>query len=170
MSFEDKCADLQIKYALEIEMITFPIELPAFIGPDNDPDDVWIISSGNESYDYMDSFSWVKKIISASMDFGVAGIITVSDFVILPERSNIDNDLWVISGDIPSAYLVRDDAKDVRGAVTIYCEMMESWANQVLLGGDLSNYFPVLAENSKDNALNLISRIEFIRSDIISSL
>jgi hypothetical protein len=99
--------------------------------------------------------------------YGVGGVVAV--FLLKFKNCNINGDsvLWVIVSDIPSAYLVVDDAPDPKVALKIYCELMSDWAKAVLSGQCLNNEFPVGAAATKENAEHLLSRIGLIEKDII---
>ena len=121
-----------------------------------------------EAKQYISSFDWAPPIAEVHMRIGAGGALAVFlvTFVrgIGPER---DKHLWVIVGDLPSAYLVVDRASDAVAALSIYCELMEEWADAVLGGSSLDDVFPVDAPATRENAGMLLSRVGFIREKII---
>lgn len=75
----------------------------------------------------------------------------------------MDSWLWVIVGDLPSAYLVTDDLKSPRDALEGYCELMMDWVNAVKTQADLTHQFPVEAPPTLGNAAALKKRIGMLR-------
>lgn len=154
---------------MEIVML-FPKRLPIFEDSSRSDDDCWLAKAGDEALKYIRGFRWVSEITSAVLEFGVPGIIAVSDFEIESPFPDVDTQLWVVTGDVPAAYFVKDDAPDVSSALTVYCELMENWCNHVLCGSDLKDVFPVSAIPSMGNAHDLKRRISFVRDKVIPSI
>lgn len=64
-----------------------------------------------EAESFLLSHAWCKGITAGYLAFAVAGVIGVFLFEIVPYRPDVDDTLWVVAGDLPSAYLVTDDAE-----------------------------------------------------------
>ncbi|MDC3961311.1 hypothetical protein [Polyangium jinanense] len=116
---------------------------------------------------YVTSFGWCDGIEEEFFGLGIGGIVGVFLFRIRPVGA-IDEWLWVIAGDLPSAYLVTDRAASPTEALEVYCELMEDWIRVVRRGGDLRDAFPVLAEPNPTNADLLERRVVFLRNRIIT--
>ncbi len=52
-------------------------------------------------------------------------------------------------------------------ALDLYCAIAQDWADSVMEGGDLSGSYPIEAEPTKEHAAMLLSRVDFIRSELI---
>jgi hypothetical protein len=117
--------------------------------------------------EYLISFKWCPAITERYLGYGVGGIIAVCLFRLDRSIKGTDDWLWVVVGDLPSAYLVVDEAPDATAAMGVYCHLMEDWANAVLSGRALNDVFPVNAEATVDNARMLLSRTRFIREKLI---
>jgi hypothetical protein len=117
--------------------------------------------------EYIRKFSWVCKVESATIFFGVPGIIVLIIVSIEPIRDDIDKNLWVVTGNIPNAYFVTDRARNAFEALEVYCEMMKDWSSGVIAGDDLSNFFPVFSSPTIENARDLQGRIEFIEENVL---
>ena len=92
----------------------------------------------------------------------------ISVFLVhLVPREGADPVIWCIVGDLPSAYLVVDDANEPADALCIYADLMDDWVRAVRDGDDLDEGFPVEAVPSLENAAMLESRMKFMRSEII---
>lgn len=117
---------------------------------------------------YISGFSWSREISAAYLADGVGGVAAVFLFVFSEPVGGSNNVLWVVVGDLPSAYLVTDQIKTPDDAFQVYCELMEDWANAVIGGGGLKDVFPVEAEPTLENAEALLRRTAFIRNNLMS--
>jgi hypothetical protein len=116
---------------------------------------------------YLLSHSWcvgVQKQFTALAFPRVFGLFL---FQIVPSRTDVDQWLWVLTGDIPPAYLVTDDATDPQSAIELYEDLMQEWVDAVLAGEPTDELIPVNAPASPEFAEMLRSRLQFIRETII---
>jgi hypothetical protein len=120
-----------------------------------------------EAADYVSDFEWCPAISSTFWGFGVGGVVAVFLFEFDSEVKGTDRYLWVIVGDIPCAYLVTDAAPNPEEALGEYCQLMEEWANAILEGSPSPHVFPVSAPPTRQYAEMLLSRLGFIRKEII---
>jgi len=116
---------------------------------------------------YMASFGWCPPVEEVYLAFGVGGVIAVFLFHFREKIGQTDDWLWVIEGDVPSAYLVLDDVSSPAEVLKVYCELMENWARAVLDQSPLDDVFPVREEAITENAESLLRRIDFIRTKLI---
>ena len=121
----------------------------------------------NEAKTYLENFKWCKKTIKCWYDFGLYEKIGVFLFQIEPISDEVDNFIWIIVGDLPSAYL---DCSVLTGneALKIYVEIMTEWADNILQGKSVDNCFPVNASPTIENANLLKKRINFIKAEILN--
>ena len=121
-----------------------------------------------EAKHYIESFTWTPKISQVYMGIGLGGVLGVFLFTFDNAIENTeDESLWVIVGDMPSAYLVTEEAPEPVQALEIYCELMNDWAEAVKNNLSLDEVFPVQAPATKEYAEMLLSRVAFIRKRII---
>ena len=118
---------------------------------------------------YVSSFEWCPPIAEIRMGLGIGGVIAVF-LVRFQQPIESDEYLWVVEGDVPSAYLVTDDAEDAASALAIYRELMEEWAEAVENGESLDDMFPVGVPPDKKHADMLRSRLDFINTKILPDL
>jgi hypothetical protein len=95
--------------------------------------------------DYIKSFKWSKGVTETFFGMGLGGVFSIFLFRFDALVGGTDEFLWVVEGDIPSAYLVADDAETPEGAARVYFGLTEDWANAVLQGRALDDVFPVAA-------------------------
>lgn len=117
---------------------------------------------------YLTSFKWCDGIKESYFGDGVGKIVAVFLFRI-DSPKDVDEWIWVITGDIPSVYLDTYETTTPALALDCYCYLMEQWAAAVR-GGDgltLDDVYPVEAPATKANADDLDGRIAFIRKNIL---
>lgn len=116
----------------------------------------------NQAREYLLSFEWCKEIEKGWFGWGIGGVCAVFLFQILPSKTKVDRWLWVIVGDLPSAYLVVDECPTPLGALETYVELMQEWANAVKSGKPTDNCIPVNAPATPENVDLLQRRLDFI--------
>jgi len=119
-----------------------------------------------EARAYLRKFPWCLGIRREFFGLGVGGVVGVFLFE-LDSTSDADGRLWVITGDLPSAYLVTDQAPTPMDALGIYCGLMDDWIRAVRENGNVSDVFPVESAATRKNADLLEKRIRFLREEII---
>lgn len=141
---------------------TYP-DLPS--GKDGaDPNEIDVVK---RILEYVTAQRWVIRILSYEILFSIPGVISLASVRFEPEAGVMDDVIWVVGGDLPFAYFVTDRAKNSREALSVYVELMESWATSVKEHRGLSDVFPVAAAPTLENANSLIVRTKFIRDNFI---
>lgn len=135
---------------------------------EDERDTALLRNMAGEAIGYITSFPWCPRVEQIRLGLGVGGVVAVfrvefSDRI----QGTGDKALWVIVGDLPSAYLVVNEGDLPINALSTYCDLMRDWANAVIAGGDRANVFPVDANPTRQNANDLQSRIEFLRREIL---
>ena len=77
--------------------------------------------------------------------------------------------LWVITGDLPPAYLVTDDAPDWQGALAAYAGEMRKWVAAVRDGSSTADLIPVNVTPTAEHAAMLERRLDFIERELIAA-
>jgi hypothetical protein len=123
----------------------------------------------DDALSYIQSFRWCPEVVGCHLAFGIGKVFAIYfiEFANAIAESPDDRALWVVTGDVPIAYLVVEESDDPRDAAGRYCELMCEWANAVLSGGDLSEVYPVEAPATAENARDLLTRVDTLTSDII---
>lgn len=117
--------------------------------------------------DYIASFNWCPPINAGYLASGVGGIAAVFLFEFTSKIQDTDDRLWVIVGDLPSAYLVVEPGDSPPDALERYCSLMEDWIAAIRDSTPLDKAFPVAAEPTPENAELLERRIAFLLAEII---
>jgi len=137
----------------------------------DDSDDTELLREmAAEARAYLEDYEWCPPIKSVHLAFGIGGVVAA--FLVQFEEAidgTDDDALWIIIGDLPTAYVIVEPGDDGDAALSRYCELMEDWAFNVLKGNSLEESFPVEAEPTHENAELLSQRIAFIRTEILES-
>ena len=134
----------------------------------DDPDDTaMLITMSQDADNFITSFQWCPAISEKYFGFGIGGIIAVFLYHFDSLINQADDWLWVVVGDLPSAYIVVDNATSPQNVMECYCELMEDWADHIMSNNSTEGCYPVKAIPTKENAELLLSRIEFIRREIL---
>lgn len=142
----------------------------ADIRGDSQEDTKLLRDMAKEARTYLNQFSWCPPIRKVYLAAGIGGIVAI--FLVEFSRSinGIDDRLWVINGDIPSAYLVTEAGETPQEALHTYYDLMQEWVDAIKKGFDLASVFPVAAKPTLDNAVNLERRLNSLREEIEPSL
>jgi len=116
---------------------------------------------------YLTAFAWCPAVRERYLGFGIGRVVALFLFRLEAPVDGQDDWLWVVTGDLPSAYFVTDHAATVAEAMNTYCVLMEDWADAVDHGLPLVDVFPVEATASHENAEMLRRRIRFLRERVI---
>ena len=134
---------------------------------DNPEDTRLLKSMFKEARRYLLSFNWCREIKKSWFGWGVGGVCAVFLFEIIPAKKNVDRWLWVVVGDLPSAYLVLDGNSTPMKALDTYVELMQEWVEAVKQGKRTNKLIPVDAPETMENADLLERRLAFLRKKVL---
>jgi hypothetical protein len=137
------------------------------ISGDSVEDTIALKKMAVEARSYISSFRWCPLIKELFLGQGTGGVVAVFLAQFSERIGGRDEFLWIIVGDLPSAYLVVDLIQTPAQALRAYCDLMEEWVNAVLQHKPLDGVFPVKAAATVENAEALQKRLEFLREDIV---
>jgi hypothetical protein len=110
---------------------------------------------------------WCTKISEGYLAWALTPPVAVFFFRLVPARNDIDSEHWVIVGDLPSAYIVCDNAQTWQEALDAYGVEMMKWVEAVRTGSSLAEIIPVNAPPTVEYADMLESRIKFIWEEFV---
>ena len=118
---------------------------------------------------YISGFRWCSKIVEQYVGLLFPGVLGVSLFEIVPAR-NAPPWVWIITGDLPPAYLNVDPnvTPNAANALDCYVGHMRAWVDAIRDQKSLEGLMPVAAEPTIANANLLDSRLDMIDSFILS--
>lgn len=134
---------------------------------DDDEDTASLREMAISAREYIASFSWCPPIKSMYLAYGVGGIVALFLAEFSRKIQETDDKLWIVVGDLPSAYLVVEPDDSPTQTLERYSELMEEWIAAVRDGRSLRDVYPVSAEPTPENADLLERRIAFLLAEII---
>ena len=141
-------------------------KLPEVRGED-DEETLLLLKMADEAIGYISKFSWCPPIEGTYLAYGVGGVVGLFLMEFRHKIQGTDERLWVVVGDIPSAYLVVEVNDSPNEALERYCTMMDDWVRAVKTSHSLKEVYPVDAAPTLENAEILEERIEFLRKEVI---
>ncbi len=121
----------------------------------------------SRSRDFLRSFRWCGGIAASYVGIAVPEIVFVTLHQILPLEAGVDEWLWTVIGDLPSAYLVTDGASTPEEALEAYVGEMRSWVQAVQLGQPTEDLIPVNSPATAEYADMLRKRLEIIEATLL---
>jgi hypothetical protein len=118
---------------------------------------------------YLNNFRWCPPVKNIYLAFGIGGIVGIFLAEFEEKIDQQDDFLWVIVGDLPSAYLVTDSITPYE-ALDAYISLMEDWVSAVEAGEGLEDVFPVAAQPTPKNVLMLRKRLKFLKNNILTKI
>lgn len=144
-------------------------QVPKIFG--DDAEDTELLRAMTRSArDYITSFNWCPPISVCYLAFGVGGVAALFLFKFDRKIQDSDDQLWVVIGDLPSAYLVVEADDSPQQAMDRYCELMEQWIAAVRGFSSLDTVFPVSVVPTVENAELLEKRIAFLVAEILPQM
>jgi len=116
---------------------------------------------------YILMFRWCKEIKESHFGAGVGGILAIFLFKIEPALVGVDEWIWIIVGDLPSAHIATDTVSDPVSALEGYIFEMRRWVNAAKSGASTSNLIPVNVPPTKEYADMLESRLNILEETFI---
>jgi hypothetical protein len=148
---------------------TASMVLPEDIGEEDPEERRLLRERAKEAHSFMAAFAWCRSIRKLCF---AGGFSHVAVFLCEVENSAdpADDQLWVVVGDLPPAYLVIDDSPDLKGALLSYVYEMRLWVDAAKKGKSVRGCIPVNVPATLENARLLASRLDFIEKEYVPSL
>lgn len=109
------------------ERVASKLVLTASMVDDDDEDTALLRQMDAEATAYISSFSWCDAVYASYFGGGVGGVLAVFFYKIRPASADVDPWIWIIVGDIPSAYLPISDCGSAGEAFKKYMLGMSKW-------------------------------------------
>jgi hypothetical protein len=120
-----------------------------------------------DAENYLFSFPWCDAVLEHYFGAGVGGIVAVFFFKIRPNRRQIDEWLWVVVGDLPSAYFVIDECKTPSQVLSLYISHLKQWVELALIGRRSEHVIPVNVAPTPERAKEIERRMQFLQASIL---
>jgi hypothetical protein len=137
----------------------------------DDPKDTRLLQEMlSEAREFLLSQEWCSSLEEEYFGIGIGGIVAVFLFRIQPKRKGIDDWLWVVVGDLPTAYLVTDVSPTPVDALHTYVGEMSKWVGAVRARKPVARLIPVNVPATKEWAEGLQKRLDFLKAEILPSM
>jgi hypothetical protein len=122
----------------------------------------------DEATAYLKRFNWHRGLKEAYLGIGIAKLLGLFLFEIVPASEEVDDKLWVVVGDLPPAYITTEEAPNPATALDSYIGAMEEWVEAAREGRSVEGLIPVTVPPTAENAESLESRLRFLDKEILS--
>ena len=127
-----------------------------------------VVELADRAEEYLSSMRWCKEIIKGWLDVECGYIMGVFYFEIVPAKPDVPDSVWVIVGDLPSAYLAVEFCSNGKEAMKGYVAEMQEWVDRVMDGRPLDDdVITVNVPPEKKWAKELQWRLDFIKRDFL---
>lgn len=140
------------------------------LAPDNLRGSVEFRDARRRARSYLESHNWVSAIKGEYLGYRLDGVIYIFLFNFVPAKPNVPSWVWVIVGDVPSAYIDCDYGKTPYLALDGYIGAMEEWVEAAREGKPVDNIIPVNAPPTSEYAEMLGGRLNFLERNILPLL
>jgi len=121
-----------------------------------------------EAREFLEFYDWCSEIRESYVGMIYPGIVAVFLFRIVSARDDVDEWIWVIVGDLPSAYITTDECPNPAAALDGYIGAMLEWVDATQKGKSVAELIPVNVPATKENANMLKTRLDFLDERILS--
>ena len=116
---------------------------------------------------FLSHFDWCREISEFYFGDGIGDVFAIFLARIIPARPSVDEYIWIVVGDIPSAYLVTDACPSPKEAFEGYIWEMRKWVALAKQGRTSRDVIPVNAPATPEWAETLEGRLNALEQKII---
>lgn len=136
----------------------------------SDKEDVVVHKLYHEAETYLLSHPWCSDIEEAWVGAQWDDILTIFLLKINSNQLDVDEYVWIIIGDIPSAYIDIESATNIKEVLECYIFIMTEWIEAVQKNKAVEECYPVEVSPTQENAIMLEKRLKFIEEKMLSHL
>jgi hypothetical protein len=132
--------------------------------------DADVAAMASAATDFLAAQRWCGRVLSAVPVFVVEGVVGAFRCSLVPRQPDADVMVWVVVGDLPSAYLAHEPGDSWQDALRGYIGEMRRWVDAVLDGqAPGADIIPVNAPATRENAALLASRLDFLQARLLDA-
>jgi hypothetical protein len=154
-----------------VDTSTFQLGLPSDLDPHEELEEAAQLEAlWEDARAYVKSRTWAPFVAEILLAYGlgpIVGLFFVRFSAPPPSEIPDERERWVVVGDGPYMNFETEDAPTPDLALRLYCAICQDWADNVLAGADLSDSYPIPVEPTQEHAEMLLSRVKFIRTEIV---
>jgi hypothetical protein len=128
-----------------------------------------LLSYLQDARSFLSGFAWCTELREQFFGVGVGGVIAV--FLMEVVVKGVDHEwLWVITGDLPAAYISRDRAASPCEALIVYGTIVEQWVEAVCSGSLGRDVFALPVDATLETAALLGSKLRTLQRIVLPAL
>lgn len=135
--------------------------------PKNTEEEVETINLSKEAESFLLSHGWCDSIIEGWLAESWGYILCVFLFKIESENTEVDDYVWIVVGDIPSAYIDIESAEDSDDVLQCYVDIMSDWVECIETNKSVEDCYPIEVPPTLEYASMLKSRLKIISEELI---
>lgn len=120
-----------------------------------------------EARQFLSSHPWCVSVQRVAMRFTIPEYLGVFLCTFIPREPEVDTQLWVVVGDLPSAYLAYEETHTWQDALAGYVGEMRRWIEAVRTGASLDDVIPVEYPATRQVADMLQWRLDYIQTELV---
>lgn len=105
---------------------------------DDEEDSTLLRSMLDDARNYLQSFPWCNSIVESYFAAGIGKIFAIFLFRIRTNNPKVPQWMWIVVGDIPSAYLPLEDCPSGGAVFRTYVDGMQRWVQSVREGREIT--------------------------------
>jgi hypothetical protein len=121
-----------------------------------------------EAVGFVRRHQWCGQVHDVQLAFAIAGVLAVVRVDLEPLTARAEPRVWVIAGDLPSAYIVYEEGDTWQDALRGYVYEMRRWGEAAQRGAPVDDLIPVNVAPSPEHVGMLLSRLTFIEQELLS--
>jgi hypothetical protein len=132
-----------------------------------DIENVEVAALADEAGTFLAGQPWCDRIGTGWLSFAIPGVLGIFLFEVVGRTDNVPPTVWVVVGDLPSAYIVQSADAGWQDVLAGYVFEMRRWVTAVESSSSVSELIPVGVAPTHEHAKTLASRLDFIQSDLL---
>lgn len=102
------------------------------------------------------------------MAYYIQGVFAINIFEVRSSNPNVDKYIWVLTGDLPPAYIDIESASYPLEVLSAYIEIMQDWVDTIKEEGNVEECYPVEVEVNLNHADMLDYRLKLLREYLVN--
>ena len=149
----------------KIKAYTLHLDNLDSLSPSND-EDREIIEQSKKATNYLLSHPWCVGIKNGWLGISWDYMVCVFLYEIDSDNPEVDQFIWMIVGDLPSAYIDIESASNSEEALRCYVDIMGEWVNAIENGASTEACYPLEVPATSEYAQMLKGRLELIEEEL----
>lgn len=116
---------------------------------------------------FLDGQRWVSRVQSVTPVLAIEGDLGVFRCALIPSQPDADVMVWVVVGDLPSAWVPHEPGDSWQDALHGYVAELGRWVEAARSGAPVDALVPVDLPPTAEHAERLATRLEHIRASFV---